>query len=272
MSRRLLLLVAAVLLAATSATRGEDARPKQLLIIGDGPDGHPPATHEFMAGAKVLARLLEGVEGLQVTVVDGREPFEGGAEKIAGADGVVLLVSQGARWMQTDTRRYDALARLCKRGGGLTALHWAVGAHDARYIDGQLKLLGGTRGGPQRKYTVVETDVTVADPKHPAASGVKDFRVRDEFYYRLDLAKGIRPLLTAKIDGSDETVSWTWERPDGGRSFGFVMLHFHDNWRRQDYRRLVSQGVLWTLGLDVPKEGRDVKLDEQVYELPKREK
>ena len=36
------------------------------------------------------------------------------------------------------------------------------------------------------------------------------------------------------------------------RSFGFSGLHFHDNWRLPEYRRLVAQGVLWSLKLPIP--------------------
>ena len=67
-------------------------------------------------------------------------------------------------------------------------------------------------------------------------------------------------MLRAKIDGTDEIVSCAWERPDGGRSFGFTGLHFHENWRRVAYRRLVAQGVLWTLKLPVPNAGLPVRL------------
>jgi hypothetical protein len=65
----------------------------------------------------------------------------------------------------------------------------------------------------------------------------------------------VKPLLRVPIDGKDQTVAWAWERPDGGRSFGFSGLHFHDNWKLPEYRRLVAQGVLWTLKLPVPKDG-----------------
>ena len=228
-----------------------------------------------MAGAKVLKILLKDVKGLDTQVVRADEPWLNGPKLINEADAVVLLVSQGARWMQRDPRRYDAFTKLASRGGGITALHWSVGAKDAKYINGQLKLLGGTRGGPKRKYTVVENDVNVVAKNHPVARGVKNFRVRDEFYYRLNLAtdqKGFQPLLTTKLDGRQETVSWLWQRSDGGRSFGFVMLHFHKNWELEEYRKLITQGVLWTLKLPIPKQGFNVQIDKKALELPKLRK
>lgn len=260
MSFRLAVAFVFVALACSGSAAAEG--PKNVLLIGQGPDGHPPATHEFMAGLHVLAKCLEGVKGLKLTTVSADEPWTAGPGLLRKVDGVVLMLSQGARWMQTDPRRYQALSELAARGGGIVALHWAIGAHDAKYIDGQLRLLGGSRGGPQRKYKVLETDVALAAADHPILRGIKPLRVLDEFYYRLDLVDdpGFVPLLKARIDGSDETVSWAWERPDGGRSFGFVGLHFHRNWQREDYRRLAAQAVLWTNKLPIPKDGLPVKI------------
>jgi type 1 glutamine amidotransferase len=138
-----------------------------------------------------------------------------------------------------------------------------MGTRDAKNIDACLQLLGGCHGGPDRKYKELETDVVIAERKHPITTGIKDFHVRDEFYYRLKFVKagkGIQPLLRATIDGRAETVAWCWERPAGGRAFGFSGLHFHDNWRQQAYRRLVAQGVLWTLKKPIPKSGLVVEV------------
>jgi hypothetical protein len=268
---RRLSLVIALLLAALSSSRAAD-EPKRLLLVGQGPDGHPKETHEFMAGLRVLDKCLSQAEGPRTTTVKADEPWRDGPKQLAEADGVVLFLTQGARWMQNDARRYEALTRLAARGGGIVALHWAVGAQEGKYVAGQLRLLGASRGGPNRKHTVADFDVSLPNPKHPIVAGVSPERVNDEFYYRLDVVDakpGIVPLLSAKIEGRDETVAWAWERPDGGRSFGFVGLHFHRNWRLEYYRRLVTQGVLWSLKLPIPEKGVDVGLADENFSLPK---
>jgi type 1 glutamine amidotransferase len=226
-----------------------------------------------MAGLKVLAKCLKDVPGLEITTVRADEPWKEGPELMARADGVVLFLSEGARWMNHDPKRREALAKVAARGGGLVVLHWAMGTKDAKNIDSCLKLLGGCHGGPDRKYKVLETDAAIADRKHPITTGIKDFRVRDEFYYRLKFIKaekGVHPLLQVTIEGQRETVAWSWDRPDGGRSFGFSGLHFHDNWRLQAYRRLVAQGVLWTLKKPIPKDGLPVEVAKEDLELKKR--
>ena len=247
-----------------------DSPPVKLLLIGSGPDGHPAQTHEYMAGLKILAKCLKDVPGLEITTVRADEPWREGPELIARSDAVVLYLSEGARWMNHDPKRHEALAKMASRGGGITVLHWAMGTKDAKYIDGCLQLLGGCHGGPDRKYKVLETKTRIADQNHPITAGIKDFRVHDEFYYRLKFAQdeeAIHPLLRVTIDDHPETVAWCWERPDHGRSFGFSGLHYHDNWRFVEYRRLVAQGVLWTLKKPIPKGGLAVSVSEEDLRL-----
>lgn len=240
---------------------------KKLLIVGQGPDGHPPTTHEFMAGATVLAELLKPFPDIHTTVVNADEPWPEGPKLIDACDGIVMWVTQGAMWMQINDERWAALKRLAQRGGAIVALHWSVGAKEAKYIQGQLDLLGATRGGEQRKYQKLQTTLKRTDPKHPVLSGIEDMTVYDEFYYALDQAPGIHPLLTAAIDGKEETAAWTLERTDGGRAFGFVALHYHSNWQLPAYRRLVVQGVLWSLKQPIPEKGVNVDIDSKKLEL-----
>ncbi|MBL8798016.1 MAG: ThuA domain-containing protein [Planctomycetia bacterium] len=245
---------------------------KKLLLVGQGPDGHPPETHEYLPGVKVLGRCLEKTPDLEITTVDATGPWKNGPELIERSDAVVLFVSEGAKWLQADPERHKALAKLAQRGGGLVCLHWAMGTREAEPIAPYLKLFGGCHGGPDRKYVVVEVQAEVADPQSPVATGIRDFKVKDEFYYRLKFVQpegSIKPVLQVPIDGRKETVAWTWERPDGGRSFGFSGLHFHSNWKLPEYRRLVAQATLWTLKLPIPKDGLPVEIKDDDLALPK---
>ena len=262
--RNCLVLTLLGLLSSTSA-----GAPKKLLLVGCGPDGHPPQTHEYMAGLGVLKKCLEGVEGIEVNQVKAFGAWRDGPELMARADGVVLFISEGARWLQENPKRLDALRQVAKRKGGLGVIHWGMGTREAKPIDDFLALFGACHGGPDRKYAVVEADLKAGE--HAILRGIPaKFTVKDEFYYRLKVVKGdgLVPILRAGIEGKLEMVSWAWERPDGGRSFGFTGLHFHDNWKREEYRRLVAQGVLWTLDLPIPAKGLLVKVDETDLKLP----
>ena len=46
-----------------------------------------------------------------------------------------------------------------------------------------------------------------------------------------------------------EAVAWGVERTDGGRGFAIVMPHFYKNWANEDLRRLILNGIVWTVSL-----------------------
>jgi type 1 glutamine amidotransferase len=266
MARCFRVMLVTLLLAVTLTTLATAQQPptKKLLLLGQSPDGHPPATHEYLPGLRVLAKCLAGTPQLQISVINADEPWTDGPDLLKDADGAVLFLSEGAKWLHAEPRRLEALAQLASNGGGLSVVHWGMGTREARNIDGFLKLLGGCHGGPDRKYKVLQNVfVEVVDAKHPITTGIADFRVNEEFYYQLkflDAQRSIKPILKANIDDSLETVAWAWERPDGGRSFGFSGGHYHDNWQRVEYRRLVAQAVLWSLKLPIPEGGLPVEV------------
>jgi len=50
-------------------------------------------------------------------------------------------------------------------------------------------------------------------------------------------------------------VAWAVQRKDGGRGFGTSTGHFFDNWRNDNYRKLILNAVVWSAGLPVPTGG-----------------
>jgi type 1 glutamine amidotransferase len=269
-SRVAFVLVCLVLSLVGTLGHADDVKAKRVLLLGQSPDDHPPGTHEYLPGMRILAKCLQDVPGLEVEVIRADGAWEDGPDLIRKADCVVLFLAEGAKWMHEDPRRLEAFAQLAAREGGLVALHWGMGTRESEYIDGFLRLFGGCHGGPDRKYKVVETQVRVADSDHDIVRGVAPLMLREEFYYQLKLidAKRVRPILQTTIDGKNETVAWAWQRADGGRSFGFSGGHFHHHWSRIEYRRLMSQAVLWTLKLPVPKDGLPVKVSKEDLALP----
>jgi len=55
--------------------------------------------------------------------------------------------------------------------------------------------------------------------------------------------------------GREEVVAWAFQRPDGGRGFGFTGGHFHVNWGDDNFRKLVLNALLWTAKGEVPAAG-----------------
>tara|TARA_R110002072_G_scaffold303099_1_gene493547 strand:+ start:301492 stop:302328 length:837 start_codon:yes stop_codon:yes gene_type:complete len=261
------LLVVAVQRGPTCAAE----KIQRILLIGQAPDGHPPGTHEYRAAASLFAKMLAPMERLQTIVVSADGDWSEGPELLDGADAAVVFVSEGAKWLQADAKRLAAFQALAKRGGGLICLHWGMGTRDAKFIPKWVELFGGCHGGPDRRYKVVDVKTQLATPDHPILRGVSPVEVHEEFYFKLKWAQPadqITPLIQVRIEEEDHTVGWAWERPDGGRSFGFSGLHFHENWKLESYQRMLAQSVSWVLKREIPKTGVRVNLESADFVPP----
>lgn len=223
-----------------------------------------------MAGIRLIARFLNELGKFQVIVEQADSPWNDGPELLDGADGVVLFLTEGAKWVSEEKERLAALERLAKHGGGLCVLHWGMGTREATPVADFVSLFGGCHGGPDRKYKVGDFQLVPSVTPHPILSGIKPFEVHDELYYALTFPaqrRGHTALINAHIIEDDHTVAWAWQREDAGRSFGFTGLHFHKNWERIEYRRLIVQGILWTLKEAIPTEGLTLDLTEKEMEV-----
>jgi type 1 glutamine amidotransferase len=246
-----------IILCLTSPSLAAE-KVQRLLLIGQAPDGHPPGTHEYRAAASLFSKMLAPMERLQTIAVSADGDWPEGPELLDGADAAVVFVSEGAKWLQADAKRLAAFQTLAKRGGGLICLHWGMGTRDAQFIPAWLELFGGCHGGPDRRYKVVDVKTQLATPSHPILRGVSPVELHEEFYFKLKWAspaEQITPLIQVRIEDEDHTVGWAWERPDGGRSFGFSGLHFHENWKVDSYQRMLAQSVRWVLKREIPKSG-----------------
>jgi len=54
-------------------------------------------------------------------------------------------------------------------------------------------------------------------------------------------------------------MAWAYDRPDGGRGFGFTGGHVHWNWANPNFRKLMLNAITWCAKADVPKGGVAVK-------------
>jgi type 1 glutamine amidotransferase len=59
----------------------------------------------------------------------------------------------------------------------------------------------------------------------------------------------------AVANGESQHVAWAFERPDGGRGFGYTGGHVHMNWQNDDNRKLMLNAILWTAKVKIPESG-----------------
>jgi hypothetical protein len=250
-------LAAALLLPAADG-------PTKVLLIGKERD-HPPASHEYLAECALLAKCLAQTPGITPIVSDG---WPADPKTFEGVGAIVLYTAHGGDLLFGDPARREQVEALLKKGVGLVAVHWSTDAQPGPNADKQVEHLGGWFHRPPSDIPVRDTTVVFADKAHPIARGLTDFPMKDEYYIKLKFNAAARPLITANIDGTDYVVGWTLERPGGGRSFATVCGHFHDCFGDARFRRLVTNGILWAAGREVPASGAKVEAGAADLVLP----
>lgn len=257
------------------------------ILIVVGPSNHPPGTHEVAAGGRLLKHCLEQMENLPGVKA---EVVEGWPDK-ALRDAANTVVFSGDFFppnrLPNAAQNLADLEAMMQRGCGIVCVHYANGVHgDDVTPDGDHPLLRWTGGyfanrscKHHESFAKIfpAATITPADSQHVIMSGVKEFTLHDEPYYNNYFGRGNRmaanvtPLATSLLPPDNprpETVAWCIERPDKGRGFGIVMPHFYKNWRNEDLRRFILNGIVWTAKLDVPPGGITTLPPEQASFAP----
>jgi len=258
------------------AAQAQDPVAKKIVFIA-GPPSHGYGEHEHNAGSLLLADALRrSVPDVEVEVHQSGWPEA--PDALDDADAVVIYCDGGEGHIAIE--HLDQVERLVERGVGIACLHYAVEVPKGEPGDALLDAIGG--------YFEIDWSVNphwTADfqslPDHPITRGIKPFAINDEWYYHMrfrDDMQGITPILSALppastltrpdgphsgnphvraavAAGEPQHVAWAFERPGGGRGFGFTGGHFHQNWANDNVRRLVLNAILWIAGAEVPDGG-----------------
>jgi type 1 glutamine amidotransferase len=243
------------------------------IVLVAGHRSHGPGEHEFFAGCAVLMKLLKQTPGVFPVMV--RDGWPKNPKTFDNAKAVVFYMDGGGGHPIIQKDHRAVVEKLIDKGLGFVNLHYAV-EYPKSQSDHILKWLGGYYETGFSTNPHWKADFKML-PKHPITRGVKPFALQDEWYFNIRFApadKGVTPILKArppdrvrgtaeakKHPGREEIVAWAFERPGGSRSFGFTGGHFHRNWGDANFRRVVTNAILWTAGLEVPKEGAKVDLD-----------
>ena len=265
-----------LLSAALSSALGADAVKKVVIIAGKkshGPEGN--GIHDYAWSAKLLKVLLARSNIRELvrveTHLEGWPREEGPLDDAA----TVMVISDGRDGDKYEEaphlaspERVAAMDRLTQRGCGIITFHFSTFAPE-QYREQVLRWNGGyfqwETNDKRRWYssiTTTEADVALPSPEHPVARGVKPFRMREEFYHNLRFVpgdQGLTPLLAvpslAGHEPSGRWVAWARQREDGGRGFGTTCGHFYDNWKNDDFRKLVLNALAWTARVEPPVGG-----------------
>jgi len=250
------------------AAEGEGKASRKTIVLVAGKPSHGPGDHEHNAGMLLLQKCLKNVAGVKPVVHLNGWPKDPTA--FDNADAIVLFMDGGGGHLLLQGNRLEQFAQLMKKGVGLACIHYALTVPKDK---GGPELLDWIGGYCEQGYSVWPfwTAEFKSLPKHPITRGVKPFTLRDEWYYNMRFRPGMKGVLSIlkavppdntrgtaaakKHPGRAETVAWAVERPAGGRGFGFTGAHFHNNWGRDEFRKLVLNALLWTAHVEVPANG-----------------
>jgi len=266
---------------------GAVAKPKKVVMIA-GPRSHGPLSHEHRAGIMLLTKCLnEGASDLvSPTVVTNGFPKN--VNIFNGADAVVIYSDGGGRHPALGGKNLETLGKLMDKGVGLLTIHYAV---EPTTNKGNKEFIAWQGGCFETHWSVNPHWVAKFKnlPKHPITNGVKPFEANDEWYFHMRFApdmKGVTPILSdvapketmkrgdgahsgnpavrkSVAAGEPQHVAWAFERPNGGRGFGFTGGHNHLNWGKDNFRKTVLNAIVWVAKAEVPKGGVPSKLVEK---------
>lgn len=268
------LLALLTLLAAACQMVAADKK----IVFCAGSPSHAPREHEFRAGCLLLAKCLENTPGITTVVASNGWPKD--VSVFDGASAVILYADGGSGHPAIRPERLKLLNGLAAKGVGIGAVHYGV---EVPAGEPGFAMLNWTGGYFEMFWSVNPTwDATFPTlTDHAITRGVKPFKMHDEWYYHMRFAPnmdGVTPILSAlppkqTLDrpdgphsgnpfvraavkrGEAQHLMWAYERPGGGRGFGFTGGHYHQNWLDDNFRKLVLNGILWISNVEIPAEG-----------------
>ncbi|MEM6689372.1 MAG: ThuA domain-containing protein [Planctomycetota bacterium] len=248
------------------------------IVFISGKPSHGLMAHEHRAGNMILADALNrsGLDVQTLVLPYAGYPRDPAILKDAAT---VVIFCTGHRGHVLNSH-LDEFDRLMKNGVGVVMIHWATEAQKGKPGEKFLEWMGGFCDLDWSVNPHWQPNFKVF-PDHPIANGVEPFQVHDEWYYHMrfvDDKQGLTPILydlppaetlrrpdgprsgnptvrKAVASGEKQTVAWAYERPDGGRGFGFTGAHNHVSWQDDNFYKVVLNAILWTAKVEVPKDG-----------------
>src|SRR5262249_50433809 len=201
-----LLLTIAPPASADDATVKRDAADaphlKKIVLIA-GKKSHGPGVHEYEKSVRLLKVLLDtspNLSGVKTELHLNGWPAD---EKTLDDADTIMTISDGQDGDKFSPvpfmtpERMAVMERQMKRGCGFITFHFSTFT-PRKYAPQILEWGGGffdwqNDKGDREWYSAIRTaeaDVKLGTPDHPVLRGVKPFRIREEFYYRMRFREG----------------------------------------------------------------------------------
>ena len=234
-----------------------DSKGKTKILFIAGTSVFKPGEHDYIGGCRELMKSVSATKDVvPVLALDWPAKPETWNDVAA-----VVFFFDGAEKHQAVAKGRSAqIDELMKKGAGLVQLHQTADYPDA-FTDKAISWAGGAwKKGMGKRAHWVETFKEF--PSQPVFSGVGAFTIDDGWLWNIKFVegmKGITPLLRTvdpkkKDDPKADAaiIAWAYERPGGGKSVTFTGGHLHKSLDDANYRRFLTNSILWSAGIHSP--------------------
>ena len=245
---------------------------KKVVLIG-GKKSHGKGEHDFPNGIPLIAAWLKASPAFASTdVLAYTTGWPADPAALDGASAIVLYFDGvGEKPVPLlDPERIKHMQKLVDAGTGLITIHQASTVPPGNTTIPLVDWLGAKRNGMYDRTTERVT-ISPVSQDHPISFGVGEFTVKDEWYPTLLFAeRNVTPILRGAVtpkygnkarqasdppQKGEHVLAWAYERPNGGRSFGYTGGHYLKSLDDPAVRKMIINAIAWTSHINVPATG-----------------
>jgi type 1 glutamine amidotransferase len=236
-----------------------EEKPHIVFLISEDPNNY-----EAHLTIPQFADFLKKQNGFEVTVIQGKgdhQAFEfPGLEVLSEADLLVVFF----RRVALPKEQLNSIKQFLKQGKplvGIRTANHAFSVMEGTIPDGYQdwwgfvpEILGSENRGYGPTEAGTEVDIFPGSENHFILKGVDPFPWHSEgnvYYASPLLDKDADVLLTGKAGEKTEPVAWT--RKAGKSRVFYTSLGYPKDFEIPQFRQILSNGILWALGLDKNK-------------------
>jgi putative membrane-bound dehydrogenase-like protein len=137
----------------------------------------------------------------------------------------------------------ERVKKYCQAGKPIVAVRTASHGFQ-NWLAFDKEVLGGNYSNHYKAGPVTEVRLVDKAKDHPVLAGVQPFRSPGSLYKNTGVAKDVEVLLTGSIPDHTEPIAWTRVH-NGGRVF-YTSLGHPDDFKDQNFQRLLVNALFWT--------------------------
>jgi putative membrane-bound dehydrogenase-like protein len=168
-----------------------------------------------------------------------------GLEQLETCDVAVFFT----RRLKIDGEQLERIKKYAQSGKPIVAIRTASHGFQ-NWLAMDKEVLGGDYQNHYGAGPKCEAKITKDGDKHPVLTGVKPWTSTSSLYKNANPAKDVTILMTGSIPDHTEPITWVRDYK-GGRVF-YTSLGHPDDFKDQNFVRMLTNAVFWTAKREVP--------------------